>query len=110
MRSKAPRPGGESRRRYENPLSFTAREGSSPSARTTPPPCSSRRETAGHHAPAPAPKDGTILTHALDGRYRPPHPHFLSAPQRARVIFLTVSELRRSRWRPSQTTQDARRV
>src|SRR5713226_4547343 len=83
-----PRPGGESRRRYENPLSLTAREGSSPSARTTPSPCSLGRETAGHHAPAPAAQGWNDPSpHAIDGRYMPAHPHFLSAPQGARIKF-----------------------
>ncbi len=39
----------------------------------------------------------------------PAHPYFLSAPQGARFIFCQP-ELRCSRWRPSQTTQDAPRV
>src|SRR6266852_3437917 len=44
-----------------------------------------------------------------DGRHMPANPHFLSAPQGARIIFCPP-ELRCSRWRPSQTTQDAPRV
>jgi hypothetical protein len=32
------------------------------------------------------------LPHALDGRSTRPHPHFLSAPQGAHIIFLTASK------------------
>ncbi len=46
------------------------------------------REPAGHHAPAPAAQGWNHPSpHAIDGRYMPAHPHFLSAPQGARINF-----------------------
>src|SRR6266852_6328735 len=88
-----PRPGGESRRRYENPLSLIAREGSSPSARTTPSPCSLRRETAGHHAPAPAPRDGTIphLMQSTGGTCPPTRTSFQRRRARPHQFFARLS-------------------